>query len=46
MISREFPNIIKMHTDPELLPKWIEYSSLDAEITFFLYEVLKKKLKA
>ena len=33
-----------MHTDPELVEKWIGYSSLDAEITFILYEILKNKL--
>lgn len=34
-----------MHTDPELIKNWINYSALDAEITFFLYEILKGKLK-
>lgn len=33
----EFPNIIRMHTDPELVEKWIKYSCLDAEVTFFAH---------
>lgn len=41
----EFPTIIRMHTDPELVNKWIDYSCLDAEITFFAYQVLQQKLK-
>ena len=40
----EFPTIIRMHTDPELIEKWINYSTLDSEITFFVYETFKKKL--
>lgn len=38
------PSIIEMHTDPEHLPKWINYATLDAEATFFLREVLVKEL--
>jgi DNA polymerase-1 len=33
-----------MHTDPELIESWINYSTLDSEITYFLYETLKKEL--
>jgi len=36
----EFPNIIRMHTDPELIHKWVHYSCLDAEVTFFVHQVL------
>ncbi|KAL4512005.1 hypothetical protein ABPG72_012850 [Tetrahymena utriculariae] len=42
----EFPNTIRMHTDPELLEKWVHYSCLDAEITFFVFQVLKDELKS
>lgn len=41
----EIPSIVEMHTNKELLPKWIEYSTLDAEATFFLREYLLSKLK-
>lgn len=33
-----------MHTDPELISKWVDYATLDAEATFFLREVLVKEL--
>jgi DNA polymerase-1 len=35
-----FPNIEEMHTTPKYVEKWVEYSSFDAEITFFLREAL------
>lgn len=38
------PSIIEMHTDAELLPRWVNYATLDAEATFFLREVLVKEL--
>jgi DNA polymerase-1 len=33
----EFPTILRMHSDTELINTWINYSGLDAEITFFVY---------
>ena len=35
------PDCLEIHTSPELIHKWINYSTLDAEITFFLYYSLK-----
>lgn len=34
-----------MHTDEKYIKSWIEYSSLDAEILYFLFNVLQKELK-
>lgn len=39
-----FPDIEEMHTNPRYIPKWVEYSCFDAEITYFLRETLSKKL--
>ena len=39
----EIPSIIELHTNFEYIEKWINYSALDAEITFFLRETLVKK---
>ena len=36
----EIPSIIEMHTQKELIEKWVNYSALDAEVTFFLRETL------
>lgn len=40
----EMPSLIELHTDPELLPQWIDYATLDAEATFFLREVLVREM--
>ena len=40
----EMPSLIELHTDPELLPKWIDYATLDAEATYFLREVLVQEM--
>lgn len=40
----EFPTIVTIHTSPELINKWVEYSTMDSEVTFFLHEVLKQRL--
>ena len=39
-----FPDIEEMHTNPRYIPKWVEYSCFDAEITYFLRETLSKQL--
>jgi DNA polymerase I len=39
-----FPEIVEMHTNPLYVKDWIEYSCLDAEITYFLRETLRIKL--
>jgi len=39
-----FPDIEEMHTNQQYIPKWIEYSSFDAEITYFLREALAYEL--
>ena len=39
-----FPDIEEMHTSPEYIEKWVEYSCFDAEITYFLRETLSKQL--
>jgi DNA polymerase I len=39
-----YPEIVEMHTNPLYVKDWIEYSSFDAEITFFLRETLRAKL--
>lgn len=35
------PSVVELHTSPELARRWVEYSTLDAEITFYLYQTLK-----
>lgn len=39
-----FPDIAEMHTSPDYIAKWVEYSCFDAEITYFLRETLSKRL--
>ena len=39
-----YPSIIEMHTDETLIKDWVFYSTLDAELTYFLKEVLTMKL--
>lgn len=36
----EFPTTLTMHTTENCLDKWVNYSVLDAESTFFLREAL------
>jgi DNA polymerase-1 len=35
-----FPDIEEMHTDERHVRPWVEYSTFDAEITYFLRETL------
>ena len=35
-----------MHTDKNLVKDWVNYSCLDAELTFYLYYVLNRNLKS
>lgn len=39
-----YPTIIELHTDENLVKDWVFYSTLDAELTYFLKEVLMIKL--
>jgi hypothetical protein len=32
-----FPKTFSLHTDPNFVNQWVEYSCLDAETTYFLY---------
>ena len=41
----QFPEIEEQHQNPIFIRDWIEYSCFDAEITFFLYKTLHRKLK-
>jgi DNA polymerase I len=34
-----------MHTDPKHVTSWVDYSTFDAEITYFLRETLAKQLE-
>jgi len=38
------PSILELHTSEEHIEKWIKYSTLDAEATFYLREVLVKEM--
>lgn len=38
------PEVLEMHTNPLYVEDWIEYSCFDAEITYYLREVLRLKL--
>ena len=40
----QFPDIAEMHTNPKYVIDWVNYSTFDAEITFFLREALSYKL--
>lgn len=40
-----FPDVEEMHTSPQHIAKWVEYSCFDAEITFYLRETLVKLLR-
>jgi DNA polymerase-1 len=39
-----FPDIEEMHTDEKYVRPWVEYSTFDAEITYFLRETLAYQL--
>lgn len=39
-----FPDIEEMHTDERHVRSWVDYSTFDAEITFFLRETLSYQL--
>lgn len=43
--SVEIPPIVDLHTREDCVNEWIQYASLDAEITFFLRETFKVMLK-
>ena len=38
------PDIEEMHTDEKHVTSWVEYSTFDAEITYFLRETLAHQL--
>ena len=44
-MSYEFPNTLTLHTNLEYLKKWIDYSVLDSESTFYLGLALKGLLE-
>ena len=39
-----FPKLEEIHCDPSKINMWVEYSSFDAEITYFLRETLSSEL--
>ncbi len=39
-----FPDIEEMHTDERYVLNWVDYSTFDAEITYFLRETLAYQL--
>jgi hypothetical protein len=43
-ISYEYPNTLTLHTNIEFLKKWIQYSVLDSESTYYLRIVLMNLL--
>lgn len=44
-VSYEYPNTLTLHTNVEYLKKWIEYSVLDSEATYYLRATLMGLLK-
>ena len=40
------PTVEEMHTQPEYVSKWVEYATLDAELTWYLREALTTELKS
>jgi len=40
------PTVEEMHTKEEYVTKWVEYAALDAELTWYLREVLATELKS
>lgn len=43
-VSYEYPNILTLHTNIEYLKRWIDYSVLDSESTYYLRITLMKLL--
>lgn len=43
-VSYEYPTTLTLHTNIEYMRRWVEYSLLDSESTFFLRETLQSKL--
>jgi DNA polymerase-1 len=41
----EMPAISEMHTNPDIVRNWVFYGTLDAELTYFLFQSLKKLMK-
>lgn len=41
----ETPGILELHTSNEFIEKWINYGTLDSEMTFFLFYAFKSLLK-
>ena len=35
------PSLIELHTSSELIERWIDYGTLDSELTYYLYHALK-----
>ena len=35
------PDILEIHTSPELVEKWIKYGALDSELTFLLFHTFR-----
>lgn len=40
-----FPNTIQMHCNPQFINKWVAYSTLDTEATYFLFYTLINLLR-
>jgi DNA polymerase-1 len=40
------PEIEELHTDPKFIKDWITYSVLDAEVTFYLRDIMQMLLKS
>lgn len=39
------PDLIELHTGKETIDRWIEYSTFDSEVTYYLYHNLKALMK-
>ena len=39
-----FPDLEEMHTSPEFIEQWVQYTCFDTEITYLLRETLAKQL--
>ena len=39
------PSILELHTSPETIDKWIDYGTLDSEVTYYLYYTLKNLME-
>ncbi|CAG9313419.1 unnamed protein product [Blepharisma stoltei] len=40
------PEVEELHTTPQYIEKWVDYSTLDAELTFYLREALVTELSS